>query len=335
MIHKKLLVSAALSLTLGVCAVAGISASRNGNMQKVSAYSTAGLTLVTRSNLSTYAGHDVVILSAKVGTPEFQLAWNGSALSLTSTESLVVYTIGEVVGVKFTIYFRDTNHYLGESGGTGFNKTTGLNYGLTGYNEFERPSYDEVGPGWERSYPTMNIGWIKPTSGNPSYYYDTSMPLIMDGTQGNFYLYAITDEALLAANQFAQTFLNTTDGICKDTSVDGMDTDSSALANAWNVKGDGTSLVEKWGDLSPEAKAIFATGTATAAISDANARYVHIMGRYSATLTAFADGPTLTYSAQALSVHNSNHSALIITVIASAALLSAGGFLFARRRREN
>lgn len=121
--------------------------------------------------------------------------------------------------------------------------------------------------------------------------------------------YAV-DEAKTDATTFAQTFKDATGGICKDTSKGIVDTDVDALAAVWNPKEepDGTSLVEKWNALSNGAKAVFTAGTANDTIADANARYVHIMSRYSGTLTAFADGPALTYGAQAISALSVNDS---------------------------
>ena len=103
-----------------------------------------------------------------------------------------------------------------------------------------------------------------------------------------------------AANAFANTFLSTTNGICVDSSKSSGDTNVSTLAAVWNVKEtpDGSSLVEKWNALSIGAKSVFVEGTATEAITDAKARYVHIMSRYSEQLTAFDNGPVYLANAQ-------------------------------------
>ncbi len=145
------------------------------------------------------------------------------------------------------------------------------------------------------------------------------------------------DQAKTDATTFAQTFKDTTDGICKDTSKSIVDTDADALAAVWNAKEepDGTSLVEKWNALSNGAKAVFTAGTANATIADANARYVHIMGRYSDVLTAFNGGPTFSAINTKTPFDDSANDTLIIAVaIASLALVSIGGLIFIRKRRK-
>ena len=98
---------------------------------------------------------------------------------------------------------------------------------------------------------------------------------------------------------------------------------------------DGTSLVEKWNALSNGAKAVFTAGTANAIIADANARYVHIMSRYSNVLTAFNGGPTLSAINTKTPLDDSANDTLIIVVaIASLALVSFGGLVFIRKRRK-
>ena len=147
----------------------------------------------------------------------------------------------------------------------------------------------------------------------------------------------VVDEAKTDATTFAQTFIDTTGGICKDTSKGIVDTDVNALAAVWNIKEepDGTSLVEKWNALSNGAKAVFTAGTANATIADANARYVHIMGRYSNVLTAFNGGPTFSAINTKTPLDDSANDTLIIAVaIASLALVSIGGLVFIRKRRK-
>lgn len=144
------------------------------------------------------------------------------------------------------------------------------------------------------------------------------------------------DEAKTDATTFAQTFIDTTGGICKDISKDIVDTDVDALAAVWNAKAepDGTSLVEKWNALSNGAKAVFTAGTANATIADANARYVHIMSRYSGTLTEFTGGPT--YSSKII-FNNKNNIGVIIVVAAIASVLSiaVAGTYFSLKKRHN
>lgn len=146
------------------------------------------------------------------------------------------------------------------------------------------------------------------------------------------------DEAKTDATTFAQTFIGTTSGICKDTSKGIIDTDVDALAAVWNIKAvpDGNSLVEKWNALSNGAKAVFTAGTANDTIADANARYVHIMSRYSNVLTAFNGGPTLSaINTKTLLDDSENNTLIIVVAIASLALVSFGGLVFIRKRRGN
>ena len=144
------------------------------------------------------------------------------------------------------------------------------------------------------------------------------------------------DEAKTDATTFAQTFIDTTDGICKDTSEDIVDTDVDALAAVWNIKAtpDGNSLVEKWNALSNGAKAVFTAGTANATIADAHARYVHIMSRYGGTLTEFTGGPT--YSSRNI-FNNENNIDVIIVVVAIASVLSlaVACTYFSLKKRRN
>lgn len=148
----------------------------------------------------------------------------------------------------------------------------------------------------------------------------------------------VVDEAKTDATTFAQTFIETTNGICKDTSKGIVDTDVNALASVWNINAvpDGNSLVEKWNALSNGAKAVFTAGTANDTIADANARYVHIMSRYSGTLTEFIGGPTLSAINTKTPLDDSENNTLIIVVaIASLALVSIGVLVFIRKRRGN
>ena len=198
---KHTLVSAGLALTLGVCAFSAVSASVK-DPQMARAHSAKGLTLITTSNLADYVGKEVVILSAKTGNPEYQWAWDGTGFSLDSTGELVHYTIGVVGGSKFTLYYGDSDHFLGETNGNpGFNKTSPTEYGLVGDGYIERPTYetyadwDPMFQQWNSvtMYPTMNMGWVKHSSGNAEYYYSMTSPAMMiDDTEGHFYLYSAT-----------------------------------------------------------------------------------------------------------------------------------------------
>ena len=144
------------------------------------------------------------------------------------------------------------------------------------------------------------------------------------------------DQAKTDATTFAQTFKDTTDGICKDTSKGPTDTDLDDLAAVWNAKEDpdGTSLVEKWNALSSGAKAVFTTGTANATIADAKARYVHIMSRYSGTLDEFADGPTYSSNMILANRNNTEVIAVVITVTSILSLTVVGTY-FSLKKRHN
>ena len=141
-----------------------------------------------------------------------------------------------------------------------------------------------------------------------------------------------------AANAFANTFLSTTNDICVDSSKSSGDTNVSTLAAVWNVKEtpDGSSLVEKWNALSIGAKSVFAEGTATEAIADAKARYVHIMSRYSEQLTAFDNGPVYLAKAQfGFGNDLSNDATFIVTIVVVIAIstLTLATFLVIKKRR--
>ena len=141
-----------------------------------------------------------------------------------------------------------------------------------------------------------------------------------------------------AANAFANTFLSTTNGICVDSSKSSGDTNVSTLAAVWNVKEtpDGSSLVEKWNALSIGAKSVFAEGTATEAIADAKARYVHIMSRYSEQLTAFDNGPVYLAKAQfGFGSNLLNNATFIVTIVVVIAIftLTLATFLVIKKRR--
>ena len=147
-------------------------------------------------------------------------------------------------------------------------------------------------------------------------------------------------EDTAAANAFANTFLSTTDGICVDSSKSSGDTNVSTLAAVWNVKEtpDGSSLVEKWNALSIGAKSVFAEGTATEAIADAKARYVHIMSRYSEQLTAFDNGPVYIANARfGFGSDLSNDATFIVTIVVVIAIstLTLATFLVIKKRRYN
>lgn len=137
------------------------------------------------------------------------------------------------------------------------------------------------------------------------------------------------------ATSFAQTFLDNTGTICSDGST--SDDHSSALAAIWNtVSGDSVDQLEElWNRLTTGAKSCFATGTANSTISDANARYVHIMSRYSATLNAFSGGPS--YASQnilSITTNNNNEVAIIATITAIIAVSATGVFFMLRKKRK-
>lgn len=137
------------------------------------------------------------------------------------------------------------------------------------------------------------------------------------------------------ATGFASTFLSSTSSICSagSTSAD----HAEALAAVWNSTGDGTKLVDKWNALSSGAKTVFKTGTANATVTDAHDRYVHIMKRYSESLTAFEGGPVLSAKTASPAMAASNDSAVIWTValvsVGIAALLGAT-FIIRKRRQD-
>ena len=150
----------------------------------------------------------------------------------------------------------------------------------------------------------------------------------------------IEENATAAAHAFANTFLSTTDGICVDSSKSSGDTNVSTLAAVWNVKEtpDGSSLVEKWNALSIGAKSVFAEGTATEAIADAKARYVHIMSRYSEQLTAFDNGPVYLANARfGFDSDLSNDATFIVTIVVVIAIstLTLATILVIKKRRYN
>jgi hypothetical protein len=112
------------------------------------------------------------------------------------------------------------------------------------------------------------------------------------------------------------------------------------LAAVWNVKEtpDGSSLVEKWNALSIGAKSVFVEGTATEAITDAKARYVHIMSRYSEQLTAFDNGPVYLANAQFGFGNNLSNDAtfiVAIVVVIAVSTLTLATFLVIKKRRYN
>lgn len=331
---KTILTASGLALALGFGVFAGLNT--NKNYAEAKAYSTSGLTLVTSSNLSTYDGYDAVILSAKAGSPDFQLGWDGSSLFISSAENLVVYTIGSVSGGQYGIYFEDTNHYLGYEGVKGFNKTTPLKFEFGSSGQIERPErLIDDGNGGMSLQQGLYLGWFNPDGGGaPSYYFDQYEQAFMGGTYGYFYLYAITDPDLVTATNFAQTLLTNTNGICKDTSSSPIDTDVGTLAAAWNSNGN-DKLVDKWNALSSDAQTIFVTGTANATLSEAKARYIHIMSRYSGTLTAFEGGPSyasVNYLVPAQEAVNTN-MIVIIAIVSSFVL--ALGTMFILKKRHN
>ena len=148
----------------------------------------------------------------------------------------------------------------------------------------------------------------------------------------------IEENQTIAADHFAQAFLDTTDGICVDSSQSAGDTDLDALKAVWNAKEspDGSSLVEKWNALSIGAKGTFAEGTATENITNAYARYVHIMSRYSDALTPFSGGPAYSASSQfALNSVLSNNSVSIILVITSVTLVALCAMVVLKKRKAN
>ena len=147
----------------------------------------------------------------------------------------------------------------------------------------------------------------------------------------------IEENATVAADKFANTFLSVTGAVCVDSSKTSGDTDPAALAAVWNVKAtpDGNSLVEKWNALSSGAKGTFAAGTATEDITNAHNRYIHIMSRYSDVLTAFTDGPAFATSSQ-LTINNvlANNTLVIIAIIVSTSMIAVGTMLFVIKKRK-
>ena len=147
-------------------------------------------------------------------------------------------------------------------------------------------------------------------------------------------------DSVTEAAGFAHTFLDTTDLICKDSSLGSGDTVLADLQAAWNKKAtpDGTSLVEKWEALTSGAKSAFGSNS-NSVIASARERYIVIMQRYgSPTLTAFTDGPS--YSSNVVStlapaIENSTNIALIIVIVSTISLVALGGFFFIKRKKEN
>lgn len=147
----------------------------------------------------------------------------------------------------------------------------------------------------------------------------------------------IQENSAASALAFAETFLEKTDAVCKDSSK-GVDTDLSSLQAIWNaVENDGVDqLVELWNHLTTGAKTEF-KNSSNATIVAARARYVQIMGRYgSPTLTAFANGPSYSNVVNPLStITETKNVAIIIVVISTLSLVALGGFFFIKRRKES
>lgn len=105
---KSLLISAGLSLTLGVCAFAGISASRN-NMQKASAYSAEGLTQVTSANSDSFVGCTAYVIGSNTS---YGLTNYGSG-QFRNSGTLLELTIAEgTSGSALKLVRKDNNKYL-------------------------------------------------------------------------------------------------------------------------------------------------------------------------------------------------------------------------------
>ena len=318
---KKILVSAALSLALGITALAVAVGTKAEKAQEVSAHSTTGLTLVTSANSESFIGCTAYIIG---NNTEYGLntsnrpGKNGTLLDLTIANG----TSGSAIQLT-----RSDGKYLSNLVNGSWSDLVANVY----IDSSNRLGTNDSGNNYWRA--------VK-YSPDPTVYYEQYSPSAMGATQSVFYVYAIPapDPAETEATTFAQTFKDTTDGICKDTSKGPIDTDLDELAGVWNVKAtpDGNSLVEKWNALSNDARAVFTAGTANATIADANARYVHIMSRYSETLTAFTDGPKLAGGNTLVTSETSTtNQSLIIAIVAALAIVSVGGFVFIRRRREN
>ena len=143
-----------------------------------------------------------------------------------------------------------------------------------------------------------------------------------------------------SAIAFAETFLEKTDLVCKDSSKGQGDTNLSNLQGIWNaVENDGVDqLVELWGHLTTGAKNEFKTNSDDTIVA-ARERYIVIMGRYgSPTLTAFTGGPSYSNVITPLSTiveNNGNNIAIIIVVVSTISLVALGGFFFIKRKKES
>ena len=184
---KNVLLVAGLSLGLGISAFAGISLAKGSNFQKSEAYNpaTEGLIKVTSENCGNYVGRNVAIIS---DNNKFQLAWNGAA-ALISGGDYVEYTLGESTGNgKFSLYLGDKNHYLGDKGGFGFNKSTEQMFNFQSNNKIYKAAID-TGETYESA---CYFSW---TANNQevtaaTFHYGTAPVLSMYGG-GEFYLYVL------------------------------------------------------------------------------------------------------------------------------------------------
>lgn len=334
---KNVFISAGLLLAFGACAFTGALASKK-ELVKTSAESVSTITIDTFSGLPeksidqsktidlegytfkyrnafSNADHDYGYshYDALSFYPEYTRYFNNQTAMPGDIKSITLYThSAQTETITYNVRF-GTSAFTGQ--GTG-----GDSYGMYGGE-----GYTFTNSVTGATFFSISCDWYKITN---------RLASCLDKIEISY----VVDEAKTDATTFAQTFIDTTGGICKDTSKGIIDTDVNALAAVWNIKAepDGTSLVEKWNALSNGAKAVFTAGTANATIADANARYVHIMSRYSNVLTAFNDGPTFSAINTKTPLDDSENNTLIIVVaIASLALVSFGGLVFIRKRRGN
>ena len=282
----------------------------------------------------------------------------GTGKATADWSDIVSQTKNMTIGNEYTVWDKD-----GEDSKYWFTvdyRATDKNASLTGDLDVEFDCFSRGGEGdlesvkagisvtagqkFKVSYDGNEYALLNDYVATTSFDTTTNTGYITAKATGNYDMYFnktnhklwVEENADVAATAFATTFLSTTGAICKDSSLGAGDTDLAALAAKWNAKAepDGTSLVEQWNALTPAAKSSFNAGTANETLTNAKARYLVIIGRYSATLTAFAGGPSSAYYVPT-AAESHNVTPIVIVLATTIGLIAVASFFVIRRRKEN
>ncbi len=290
----------------------GVAINNGNNVVETNAISSDYEIVTDYNSLST--GDKIVIYDTLYGYGVTGLGSNGCA-AVSKTESQFKQYVVTMVSNGFTLYDESVGKYLSATNFASDYSTASFTYASTGAT----CSFSNKRFGLSFSNIQYGVAFIL---GHMST--DTNYTFYNANKTGPLAMYAYKLKDSVTAKEWASKFLSQTKSACNNPD----DNNYEALSKVW------TTLKTSYTSLTSNVKNAIKNGT-DATITEAMARYKHIINRYT-QIEDFIYGRTATTSASNIinRSNDSNTMIMMVTLISFVAMSSIGGYMVIRKKRQ-